>query len=172
MPASSGRLLDLLGAPAGPWRSFQSIPFERADLITVSDANLIPPGTPIGGAPYPIFPKLEVDKIAPSGDKPKEKEKAKGTTSSAGQEAEQVDWAVKYASLTGDLPEIGRQILVVGDGIREMKKSKKREGKEEGGGGGASDKAALKRAVSELTFLKELYKASNNGIAFEPKINS
>lgn len=147
VPTSSEKLLDLMGLPQGHLRSFQSIPMGQPDpdRIDLHDPNLTPPGLPLGGTPYPIFPKLEVDK------KGSNKDTSATLTSSPSVPSPTYTPSPLLDSLeTADLATLRMQIGQVGDRIREMKKqSKDTENRT------AEGNALLKKTIGELTALKD-----------------
>eukprot|EP00597_Dinobryon_sp_UTEXLB2267_P001728 CAMPEP_0170061286 /NCGR_PEP_ID=MMETSP0019_2-20121128/2905_1 /TAXON_ID=98059 /ORGANISM="Dinobryon sp., Strain UTEXLB2267" /LENGTH=588 /DNA_ID=CAMNT_0010267067 /DNA_START=208 /DNA_END=1977 /DNA_ORIENTATION=- len=159
MPASCSRLLDLLGVPEGHMRSFSSVPLQDSSKpITLSDPNLIAMNQLLGGKPYPVFPKLDVDsgKEVPVTTSNSNKAKA---TPAVGVE---VDYVSKYGAQLDDVVAVGVLVTQLGNTIREMKKAKRTVEEE------ISGKALLKEMVQELTFLKDRYKTLNNGVAADP----
>ena len=147
IPTSSKKLLDLMGLPEGHLRSFQSIPMRNPDLekIDLSDPNLTPPGQPLGGVPYPIFPKLEVDK------KGSNKEDSSAPKSSSTPTAIASSPLFDFPETT-DLATLREQIVEIGNRIREMKKQAKDSETRP-----ADGNALLKKAVGELTALKDRF---------------
>lgn len=148
VPTSSEKLLDMMGLPHGHMRSFQSIPMHQPDpdRIDLRDPNLTPPGQSLGGTPYPIFPKLEVDK------KGSNKEAPATLTSSPVTSPTYTSSPLLDSLETADLATLRVQIGQVGDRIREMKKqSKDTENRT------ADGNALLKKTISELTALKDRY---------------
>ena len=148
VPTSSEKLLDLMGLPQGHLRSFPSIPMSRPDLekIDLADPNLTSPGQPLGGVPYPIFPKLEVDK------KSSNKEDSSAPKSSSAPTAITSSSPLFDFPETTDLATLREQIGQVGNRIREMKKQAKDAETRP-----ADGNALLKKAVGELTALKERF---------------
>lgn len=141
MPASSSKMLDLMGAPNGHLRSFSSIPL-TGDIFRKDDSNMIPAGISLGGKPFPIFPKIEAGQ-SQQGTNPLPTEATN---------LPEEDFSLKYAADLNDLNRLAEKIIQVGDSIREMKKAKKSSEVD-----ATTGKAQLKMKVNELIFLKDRY---------------